>query len=94
MSIHIRIFGRVQGVGYRAWAVHTAQALKLTGFVRNRRDGSVEVWADGDINALNAFLDRCHQGPVFARVDEVHPMSHPDAPMPSLDNTFFSSRTV
>lgn len=94
MQIHIRVFGRVQGVGFRAWTVRQALDLHLTGFVRNRRDGSVEVMATGDIAALNDLLNRCHNGPTFARVDRVEPMAYPDAPMPTQIDTFISCQTV
>ncbi len=82
MQIHIRVYGRVQGVGFRAWTVSQALDLGLVGFVRNRRDKSVEIWAEGDVQSINDFLNKCQSGPVFARVDEIRPMSHPDAPIP------------
>lgn len=90
MQIHIRVFGRVQGVGFRAWTVSQALELNLTGFVRNRRDKSVEIWAEGDVSNINVFLNKCHHGPLFARVDEIRPMSHPDAPMPEINTGDFS----
>ena len=92
MQIHIRIFGRVQGVGFRAWTVRQALDLNLKGFVRNRRDGSVEILAEGD-QVSELFL-RCQRGPTFARVDRVEPMAYPDAPMPEQNDTFVSCQTV
>ena len=94
MQIHIRIFGRVQGVGFRAWTVRQALDLHLVGFVRNRRDGSVEVLAHGENDSLSTLLQRCLSGPTFSRVDKVEPMSCPDAPMPQLTDTFISCHTV
>ena len=72
----IRVFGRVQGVFFRNWTIGEAEALAITGWVRNRTDGSVEIAAFGDEGAVDAFDSRCHQGPGAARVDrvEVEPM--------------------
>ena len=72
----IRVFGRVQGVFFRNWTIGEAEALAITGWVRNRTDGSVEIAAFGDEAAVDAFVSRCRQGPGAARVDrvEVEPM--------------------
>ncbi|MBM3620020.1 MAG: acylphosphatase [Alphaproteobacteria bacterium] len=67
----LRIRGRVQGVGYRYWAVGQARALGLRGWVRNRSDGSVEVVAAGPGNALDIFIVACRRGPRAARVEAV-----------------------
>lgn len=82
-DIHLRIVGRVQGVGYRAWCLGQAQKYNLVGFVRNRRDRTVEVFAQGNESDIVSFITACRRGPVFARVDELQFMAHPDAPMPS-----------
>ena len=66
-----RIHGSVQGVFYRAWAIGEAQALGLTGWVRNRSDGTVELAAWGSDEALDALLVRCRQGPPEARVERI-----------------------
>lgn len=68
-----RIFvtGRVQGVSYRDWVVRTAQRTGLTGWVRNLRDGRVEILASGDEEALAALIEGCRDGPALARVDHV-----------------------
>jgi acylphosphatase len=68
---HLRITGRVQGVWYRGWAGEQAQALGLDGWVRNRRDGSVEAVVAGPARAVEAFVERCHLGPPAARVDGI-----------------------
>jgi acylphosphatase len=68
---HVVIRGRVQGVGYRAWLQHQALRLELEGWVRNRRDGSVEAVFGGSDEAVAAALDACHRGPPGARVDAV-----------------------
>ena len=70
-SVRLRITGRVQGVGYRAWAIDTARRLGLRGWVRNRADGSVEALATGHDDALAAMIEACREGPPAARVAEV-----------------------
>ena len=67
----MRIEGLVQGVGYRAAMQDRAQRLGLTGWVRNRRDGSVEAVAQGPIEALERFVAWARQGPPAARVTSV-----------------------
>lgn len=67
----LRIEGRVQGVSYRAWAVETARTLRLSGWVRNRRDGSVEALVIGEAKAVESFVGLCHRGPPAARVTKV-----------------------
>jgi acylphosphatase len=61
----------VQGVGYRDWAIGTAQRLGLTGWVRNRRDGAVEALIVGDEEAVGQMIQACRRGPSLARVDEI-----------------------
>lgn len=68
---HLRIEGRVHGVGYREWLVGEASRLGLYGWVRNRRDGSVEAVVAGDAAAVQALLSLCRRGPVLARVDRI-----------------------
>ncbi len=68
----LRITGRVQGVGYRAWAIETAARLGLRGWVRNRSDRSVEALVIGEEDAVTAMIEACRDGPFAARVTEVH----------------------
>jgi acylphosphatase len=68
---HVMIRGRVQGVGYRAWTEYTAVDHGLEGWVRNRRDGSVEALFAGPTEAVTQMIQACHRGPPAARVDEV-----------------------
>ena len=65
------ISGRVQGVGYRAFVADAARAERLEGWCRNLPDGSVEVLAEGDAEALSRLEWRLWQGPPMARVDDV-----------------------
>jgi acylphosphatase len=65
------VLGRVQGVGFRWWAVDMAERLSLRGWVRNRRDGSVEIHAIGPADAVDEFARACESGPPAARVTSV-----------------------
>ena len=67
----IKISGLVQGVGFRYCALQKANELGITGFVKNRTDGSVYIEADGEIEILERFVMWCKQGPDWSRVDEV-----------------------
>jgi acylphosphatase len=67
----VTIRGRVQGVGYRAWVEHQARARGLEGWVRNRRDGSVEALLAGPPAVVADTMESCRRGPSSARVDEV-----------------------
>ncbi len=69
--LHARVYGVVQGVGFRHFVWKHALSLRLTGWVRNRRDGSVEVVAEGSRENLETLLAYLHQGPLGARVDRV-----------------------
>lgn len=75
------IRGRVQGVGFRWWAVHTASRLGLRGTVRNCRDGSVEVQAGGPPATVSQFGVLLASGPRGARVDRLTPIQ-PDGSLP------------
>jgi acylphosphatase len=67
----IVIRGRVQGVGYRDAAVQAAFECGVHGWVRNRRDGSVEALAQGEHDAVERFAAWCRRGPPLARVTDV-----------------------
>jgi acylphosphatase len=67
----ILIRGRVQGVGYRAWVEHEARQSGLHGWVRNRRDGSVEAVFEGTDDVVAGMIASCRQGPSSSRVDDV-----------------------
>ena len=63
--------GRVQRVGFRVFVEDAAQREGIQGYVRNRHDGSVEVLAEGDADALERFEMAVRRGPAGARVDDV-----------------------
>lgn len=69
-----RVFGRVQGVGFRQWTRRTAERLGLVGTVRNLPDGSVEVRALGPSAVLRELETALQRGPLAARVDRVESM--------------------
>ena len=77
-TIRLRIEGRVQGVGYRMFVERNAGALALDGWVRNRRDGGVEVVVSGPATAIDEFTARCRAGPPAARVDRVEVLAECD----------------
>ena len=68
---HLIICGRVQGVFYRASAAAEAEALCLDGWVRNRKNGTVEVVVQGRREAVELFVTWCHNGPQLAEVSAV-----------------------
>jgi acylphosphatase len=70
-TLRLSITGKVQDVGYRMWATRTAANLGLRGWVRNRRDGSVELLATGTPEAVAALVEACRQGPYGACVAAV-----------------------
>jgi acylphosphatase len=67
----VTIRGLVQGVGYRAFVDHAARARKLEGWVRNRRDGSVEAVFAGPAATVAGVIEACRRGPSSARVEAV-----------------------
>lgn len=67
----LRISGVVQGVGYRYFVRRTAEALGISGYVRNRFDGRVEVVAEGEKSAVSTLIDDLGAGPRYASVERV-----------------------
>lgn len=70
-SRRLRITGRVQGVFFRKWTARRAAELGVSGWVRNRRDGSVEILACGRAEAVDALIAACREGPPAARVERI-----------------------
>ncbi|TAJ28055.1 MAG: acylphosphatase [Reyranella sp.] len=71
LQARLVVTGRVQGVGYRDWALATGRRLGVNGWVRNRSDGAVEVLVVGEEAAVGAMIEACRQGPSLARVDAI-----------------------
>lgn len=71
MSKHLTINGHVQGVGYRAAFADVANSLALSGWVRNRLDGSVEACVHGDADSIREIITWAKSGPPAARVSDV-----------------------
>ncbi|MBX6320628.1 MAG: acylphosphatase [Rhodospirillaceae bacterium] len=71
VAVRVRIRGRVQGVAFRAWTMEEATARGLRGWVRNRRDGSVEAVFAGEAALVDDMVEACRHGPPAARVVSV-----------------------
>ena len=78
-----RVRGRVQGVGFRAWAARRAAELGLTGWVRNAADGSVEVRVAGARAAVARYRQLLESGPPLARIDEITVVDAGAGPLPT-----------
>jgi len=83
-TIRVGITGRVQGVWYRGWAVDQARRLGLSGWVRNRLDGSVEAVFSGPEPAVRAMIEQCRQGPPAAVVHEITEQIEPGPVAPGF----------
>ena len=77
--------GRVQGVFYRGWTEQQARGLGLDGWVRNRRDGTVEMLISGEDAAVAEMIARCRGGPPAARVDRVDVEESAEEPAPGFE---------
>lgn len=88
---HLRIIGIVQGVGYRAGFDAQARAFGLSGWVRNRRDGSVEAMIRGDETAVHQLIMWAHRGPMMASVERVDVI---DADDTQVDDDVFQIRAT
>lgn len=87
-SLHVIIRGRVQGVGFRAWTHHQAQLHGLKGWVRNRRDGTVEAVFSGPGDLVEVMLKACREGPrgsVVETIEEVEASQEASAPFQSFE---------
>ena len=81
VAVEVRVRGRVQGVGFRAWTQAEAGARGLAGWVRNEPDGSVQALISGPGERVADMVSALHRGPPLARVDhvETRPAMPPDA---------------
>lgn len=81
-TVRVVVRGDVQGVSYRAWTENEARSLGLDGWVRNRRDGTVEAVFSGEAAAVRRILEACRDGPPAAIVTDVEasPAAEPPAP--------------
>ena len=79
-SVHVTISGRVQAVGFRAWTERQATARGISGWVCNRRGGTVEAVFAGEAEDVEAMLAASRVGPPGGRVDAVVVREHPDHP--------------
>jgi acylphosphatase len=70
-GLHLLIFGRVQGVYFRKSTQEIASKLRLMGWVRNRKEGQVEIYVEGEETALIQLLQWCGKGPRMAKVIKV-----------------------
>ncbi|MGO9786072.1 MAG: acylphosphatase [Stellaceae bacterium] len=70
-AVRFTVMGRVQGVGYRAWAVREARKRGLRGWVRNRLDGSVDVLVIGEEPKIADMAAVCRKGPMLAEVEDI-----------------------
>jgi acylphosphatase len=70
-AVRVIVTGSVQGVGYRAWVEREAETRRLSGWVRNRRDGAVEAVLSGDATVVGAMIEACRSGPRMAAVENV-----------------------
>jgi acylphosphatase len=76
-TVKLIITGRVQGVGFRDWVERQARQAGLAGYVRNRREGSVELVISGSEAQVDAMLAQCRKGPRLAIVNGIEVMAHP-----------------
>ena len=71
-EVLIKIKGRVQGIGFRYWAIKKASEIgDISGWVHNEADGSVEIMMRGEEDNIDKMILACHKGPMLARVDSV-----------------------
>jgi acylphosphatase len=82
------VSGRVHQVGYRDWTIRNARALGITGWVRNLRDGRVEILAQGDEAALTELVAACRTGPRLAEVAHVEALQADDKAVKGFTKRF------
>lgn len=75
--LDIKVYGLVQGIFFRITAKEEAEKLNITGFARNKADGSVYIEAEGEEENLDKFIRWCHKGPPVAKVEKVEVTESP-----------------
>ena len=80
----IRVHGRVQGVWFRDWTNREAKTLDVDGWVRNRRDGTVEALIAGEADAVDKMIERLREGPPNARIDRLVIEDSDEIPAPGF----------
>lgn len=83
-TFRLRIKGQVQNVGFRDWALNEALNRKLNGWVRNRRDGTVELMISGPDAMIQQMLGACTQGPEPATVTNIEIFNETELPEPGF----------
>lgn len=76
VTVKVVVSGRVQGVWFRAWTEQQARALRLDGWVRNRRDGTVEAVLAGEAEVVESMIRALWEGPPLAQVTAVDRFEH------------------
>ena len=95
MVLHLKITGRVQGIGFRAWVERKASSFSsITGWVRNRTGGWVEVYAEGKPEELEALRLLCQKGSFLSSVQSIEPLSIPIEMLPPNAPGFRIEATV
>lgn len=84
-TVRVRISGRVQGVGYRYWTERVAAEIGLSGWVRNRRDGTVEAVFSGLPDDVAEMIERCRDGPSAAQVAAIDVNDGESEPAPGFE---------
>ncbi len=82
--VRVIVHGRVQGVWFRGWCEREAKSRGLNGWVRNRRDGTVEALFEGPDLALTAMIGACREGPPAARVTRLEDYPSDEDPVPGF----------
>jgi acylphosphatase len=76
--VSIKVFGKVQGVGFRFYTQKTAREMGVNGFVKNERNGSVYIEAQADADIMEGFIHWVKKGPEWSRVDEINVQEIPN----------------
>ncbi len=77
IAIEIKVYGRVQGVGYRYFIKQKAEEIGIKGWVKNKADGSVEILAQGEPEKIENFINYCERGTSYSSVEHVNTQEVP-----------------